>query len=151
MLNYYYYFSGINYATMKHPLSPTFSEVIETDFATFFLNVEEDTLLIRYRESTNITLEIAKEALTVIKPFKDAGSKYAIIDFSAKFISITNEAKNHFKENVAPHNTKLVAVIVDDAATKVIANFYARFDKPKVITRVFNDIEIAVNWINELK
>ena len=33
----------------------------------------------------------------------------------------------------------------------MIANFYARFDKPKVPTRVFNDINDALSWIEENK
>lgn len=136
---------------MNHPKLNGFKEVLETDFALFYLNSLQDTLVVKYRESTEITLEIAKEALSVITPFKENGSKYAIIDFSAQFLSITKEAKKHFKDNVSPHNTNLVAIIVLDTMLKIIANFYARFDKPRVPTRVFNDVNEALEWIVENK
>lgn len=136
---------------MNHPKLEQFKEVLETDFATFYWNDEKDTLLVRYRASTEITLEVAKQALTVIKPFKDAGSVYAIIDFSAPFLSMTNEAKQYFKANVSIHNTYLVGIIVRDKAHKILANMYARFDKPIIPTRVFISIKEAYNWISENK
>ena len=136
---------------MNHPVLLTFKEVLETDFALFYLNDIEDTLITKYKESIDITLEIAIEALKVIIPFKDAGSKFAIIDVSEKFITITPEARKHFKVNVSPHNTNMVAVVVNDFATKAIANIYARFDKPRVPTRVFTDSIEALNWIEDFK
>ena len=136
---------------MNHPKLEQFKEVLETDFATFYLNDVKDTLIVRYRASTEITLDIAKEALTVIKPFKDAGSVYAIIDFSAPFLSMTNEAKQHFKANVSSQNTYLVVIIVRDKAHKVLANIYARCDKPIIPTRVFTSIKEAYRWLTENK
>lgn len=136
---------------MHYSIPTNFKEVLETDFACFFLNKRSDTLLVKYRESTKITREVAQEALSVIKPFKDAGSVYAVIDFSAKFLSITPKAKRYFKENVSPHNTRLVGVVVNETTTRIIANFYARFDKPKVPTRVFNSVKDALKWIEEAR
>lgn len=134
---------------MNHPNLEQFKEVLKTDFATFYLNDVKDTLIVKYRASTEITLEVAKEALTVIKPFKEAGSVYAIIDFSAPFLSMTNEAKQYFRAHVSIHNTYLVGIIVRDTAHKVLANMYARFDKPIIPTRVFTSVKEANSWITE--
>lgn len=136
---------------MNHPTLSNYKEVLHTDYATFFLNDLKDTLLVKYKESTLVDVDIAKNALSIIKPFKDAGSVFAIIDFSAKFIEVTKPAQIHFKENVNPTNTKAVAVNVEGAAIKIAANFYARFNKPRVHTRVFNSIEVAEEWIKELR
>jgi hypothetical protein len=136
---------------MNHPELPEFKKVLESDFAIFYLNEAGDTLISKFKESTEITIEIAKEAIEITLPIKDAGSKYAIIDFSAKFLSITNEAKKHWKVNVSPHNTNLVAVIVKDNTYKLLANIYARFDKPRVQTRVFTNLLEAFEWIEDMK
>ena len=132
---------------MNHPDFPNFNEVLDCDFACFLLNVKGTTLISRFKEPTHIDLDIAQEAKEVVKPFKDAGSEYAIIDFTAQFFSITNEGKKYWKENVSPHNTCLVAVVVKGFAVKTIANIYARFDKPGVQTRVFNSIHDSFDWI----
>jgi hypothetical protein len=134
---------------MNHPAFPNFNEVLDSDFACFFLNEKGDTLISRFKESTHIEIDIAKEAIEITKPIKDQGSEYAIIDFTAKFLSITNEAKKYWKENVSPHNTRLVAVVVNDFAIKTMANIYARFDKPRVQTRVFTSIHDAFDWIED--
>lgn len=136
---------------MTHPELTNFKEVHDTDFATFFLNELEDTLITRYKESIDIDLDIAKAIFKESKPFKDGGSRYTIVDFSAKFITITNEAKRHFKENISPHNTHIMSIIVENFAKKTIANIYARFDKPRVPCRVFTNTFEAYEWIEENK
>ena len=103
---------------MTHPELTNFKEVHDTDFATFFLNELEDTLITRYKESIDIDLDIAKAIFKESKPFKDGGYRYTIVDFSARFITITNQAKRHFKENISPHNTHIMSIIVENFAKK---------------------------------
>lgn len=136
---------------MNHPVLQNFKEVHDTDFATFFLNELGDTLITRYKESIVIDLEIAKASFIESKPFKDAGSKYGIVDFSAQFLDVTVEARKHFRENVSPSNTNLMSIIVGNLVTKTMASIYARFDKPIVLSRVFTDIRDAHDWILENK
>ena len=84
---------------MNHPILKDFKEVLETNFVTFYLNQLGDTLISKLKESTHITIEIAKETIATVSPIKDAGSKYAIFDSTATFLSISDEGKRHFKEN----------------------------------------------------
>jgi hypothetical protein len=66
-------------------------------------------------------------------------SKLLLI-FFCKFTTVTNEKKSHFRENVSPYNTHILSIIVESFAMKTIANIYARFDKPRVPSRVFTNI-----------
>ena len=45
----------------------------------------------------------------------------------------------------------LNAVVVKDVALKIIANTYARFDRPRIPTRVFTSLANAERWIAEAK
>ena len=48
-------------------------------------------------------------------------------------------------------NVILNALVVKELSIKIIANIYARFDKPKIPTRVFTNAQDALEWINENK
>lgn len=43
------------------------------------------------------------------------------------------------------------AFVVRTYPQRMIGNFYMTFHKPHVPTRFFNDIDSAMNWINELR
>jgi hypothetical protein len=42
------------------------------------------------------------------------------------------------------------ALLADSSVMSLVANFYIRFNKPKVPTRLFNSKEKAVNWLKEI-
>ena len=136
---------------MNHPVLANFKKVLESDYADFFLNQEKDTLITKFKESTVVTSIVAEDILKSVIPFKNAGSKYSITELTGRFITITKSGKKYFNENISPSNTKLVAIIVGDSATKMLANVYARFDKPRVHTRVFVDFNEAIEWIEDMK
>ncbi|HEV7230839.1 MAG TPA: hypothetical protein VGO45_05900 [Bacteroidia bacterium] len=42
------------------------------------------------------------------------------------------------------------ALLADSSMTTLVANFYIRFNKPKVPTRLFSSKEKAVQWLQEI-
>ena len=94
---------------------------------------------------------MAKESLDLIREYKKDRATYGITDASAKFLDFTAEARNYYRENMIKGETIIHAIVVEEMATKILANIFARFDKPKVSTLVFTSIHDAVQWIEDAK
>lgn len=136
---------------MDHPTLPDYHLIEQLDYVDFYSNSTGDTLIARFKESTVIDLEMAQESLNLIREYKKDRPTYGITDASAKFLDFTAEARSYYRENIIKGETIIHAIVVGDMATKILANIFARFDKPKVPTRVFTSISEAVQWIEDAK
>jgi len=136
---------------MMHTILNDYRLIEELDYVKFFSDPSGETLIAEFQESTTIDAAMAKESLDLIRQYKKYRSTFGITDASAKFLDFTAEAREYYRENMIKGETILHAIVVKDSATKILANIYARFEKPKVPTRVFTNFKDAVNWIEEGK
>lgn len=136
---------------MDHPTLPYYHLIEQLDYVDFYSNATGDTLIARFKESSVIDLEMAKESLELIPEYKKDRPTYGITDASAKFLDFTAEARSYYRENMIKGETIIHAIVVEDMATRILANLYARFDKPKIPTRVFNSLKEAIQWIEDAK
>ena len=60
---------------------------------------------------------------------------------------ITKEARDHSAELEKTYPGIASAVIADNLAYKIIANFYLKLNKPKTPYKVFNNIDSAEVWL----
>lgn len=136
---------------MNHPTLEDYKLIEKLDYVDYYSNSTGDTLIAKFKESTIIDVDMAKESLDLILSYKKAHGTYGITDASAKFLDFTSEARNYYREHMIKGETILHAIVVEDLATKVLANIYARFDKPKVPTRVFTSLDDAIEWIDDAR
>lgn len=64
---------------------------------------------------------------------------------------ISPQTHEYYREHMVKGENILHAIVVKDMPTKIIANIYTRFEKPKAQTRVFTSIEEATKWIDEAR
>jgi hypothetical protein len=62
-------------------------------------------------------------------------------------VVITKEARDHSAELEKTYPGIASAVIADNLAYKIIANFYLKVNKPKTPYKVFNDFASAEIWL----
>jgi hypothetical protein len=62
-------------------------------------------------------------------------------------VVITKEARDHSAELEKTYPGIASAVIADNLAYKIIANFYLKVNKPKTLYKVFNDVASAEIWL----
>jgi hypothetical protein len=62
-------------------------------------------------------------------------------------VVITKEARDHSAELEKTYPGIASAVIADNLAYKIIANFYLKVNKPKTPYKVFNDVASAEIWL----
>ncbi len=136
---------------MNHPKLKEYTLVEQLEYIDLYSNPSSDTLIARFKESTVVSEKMAKESLDLVLRKIKNHTTYGITDLSAKSIDFTNEAKNCYRKNMDKEGVTLNAVVVKDVALKIIANTYARFDRPRIPTRVFTSLANAERWIAEAK
>ncbi|GAB4130959.1 MAG: hypothetical protein Fur0041_00740 [Bacteroidia bacterium] len=77
--------------------------------------------------------------------------KYGILVISADFNAISDEARNITADASFVRNTLGKALLVHNAASKLVGNIYISFNKPKMPTRLFTDRDKALKWLRDLK
>jgi hypothetical protein len=143
-----------NISKMNHPVLTNCKLIKQLNYVDFYSNPSGDTLIARFKESTTVSADMAKESLDLILDYKASQTSqptYGITDASAKSLHFTVEALSYYREHMVKDGIILNAIVVKELPIKVIANIYARFDKPKIPTRVFTSTQDAIEWINENK
>jgi hypothetical protein len=77
------------------------------------------------------------------------GQPTPFIVTTGKRVIISKEARDNgvLIEEISPVNA--MAVIVQNLAYRLVADFYLRFNKPKIPYKVFTDQEKAVDWCKQ--
>ena len=70
---------------------------------------------------------------------------------AAENVNITKEARDNAVKIEDQSSLGASAVIVNNLAYKLIANFYMRFNKPKRPFKTFSNEKDAIEWLLTLK
>lgn len=102
---------------------------------------------IHLKENTHITLDVqsqmerAYNELTSIKrPFIFTGDE---------FVSITSEARKNAVAMEMRVPIAVSAIVVNNLAQRIIADYYYKFNKPLMPYRVFTNKDKAITWLKE--
>ena len=105
---------------------------------------------IRYLEGQIIDV---KEKIQEKKALLDITEtvKHPVLITFENYVTITKEAKE-YSVLVEPDQPFLaVAILVENLAYQLMADFYFKFYKPKIAYKVFKSEEKAVEWLKEMK
>lgn len=111
------------------------------------LDDELDMMLIDYDEGAVVEIAEARAAGDVIAELCAGRKVPMMVDF-AGLRSQSKDSRHYFANDVEMlSNFTAVAILVNSALTKVIANFYMGINKPKIPTRMFDDRDAALAWL----
>ncbi len=80
------------------------------------------------------------------------GNPYCILVDSGKYSTITPEALELSASKNFKQNTIAKALLIDGLPHRIVGNFYMRFKKPAIKTKIFTEREKAIKWlVSELK
>jgi len=79
------------------------------------------------------------------------GVKHPVIYTSESMVTVTKEAKEYSIEVELEQPFLAIAMLVDNFAYQLLADFYYKFYKPKTTYKVFNEEARAVEWLLEIK
>jgi hypothetical protein len=96
-----------------------------------------------------LDLELQTKLLDINIKITGGKKSYFIYDAQDN-VTITKEARDNAIriEHLAP--VKASAVVANNLAYRLIANFYMKFNKPKTPFRVFENLEKGIAWLKTL-
>lgn len=77
------------------------------------------------------------------------GTNYVVLFEIAEFAFVSKEAREYGGENKLGELRKAMAIVVKSMAHRLLANFFINVNKPPTPTKVFNDKEKALEWLNK--
>lgn len=115
-----------------------------------FIHMRSDGIVfVRFKE--NVTLDIAlQERLVEVYRQIIGGGKANFIFLSDEGFFLTKEARENSitMEDNSPVGAS--AIIVTNLASRIIANFFIKVNKPKIKYKLFGTVEDAAKWLNSL-
>ncbi|MBA3682525.1 MAG: STAS/SEC14 domain-containing protein [Bacteroidetes bacterium] len=95
-----------------------------------------------------ITLKEAMEnSLAVTNMFKD--KKFPLLVDARSVKSMEKEARKYFSTNGRATRINSMAIMVKSPLSRVIGNFFMGLNKPLIPARLFDDENMAVEWLKK--
>jgi len=117
---------------------------VELDFATIIY--DDGIAHIQFKEGAELEPEHIDKMNKVIMKLS-GGKTICTLSDSRVRMTATKEAREYGADNPYTKYRLATAVVVNSTALKLMANFYIRFNKPKIPTRLFEDVNEAKKWL----
>ena len=108
--------------------------------------IDKNILLVTIQKNHTIEIEDIKEMrITSLQMSNE--KKYALILIGEFNTSVSTEARGFMAQPNSLDNYRIcMSMITRDLPHRLLANFYLKFNKPSVPTKVFSNIEEAILW-----
>ncbi|MBK7130388.1 MAG: hypothetical protein IPM74_10420 [Crocinitomicaceae bacterium] len=115
------------------------------------IRLRDDGILELHTNDTHV-YEI-KDVIENVDAFgKLTGNKKApVIIFGGSFTSLKAETRAFMASEESLKYSAAEAFVLRSLAQKILINFYIKFDKPLVPTKVFRDKAKAIEWLRQFK
>jgi hypothetical protein len=111
---------------------------------------KQGVIYVRYLEGQVIDV---KEKIQEKKALQEiaSGKKHPVLISFESYVTITKEAKEYSVLIEMEQPFLAVAILVENLAYQLMADFYFKFYKPKIAYKVFKSEEKAVEWLKEMQ
>ena len=111
--------------------------------------ISEHVIEISFSKDGEIDERMALEILTIIVKLSDGGSHALLYDFNKKNVIISEIARKlSGVRNYNNANLISRAMVTQSMASNIESSHYVQSTKPEAETKVFNDREKALSWLN---
>lgn len=117
---------------------------IETYFGKLIFNGK--ILYVNFHPSFEITPDVI-EFIHLKGKEHFADVKYAVIVDFRNNVSSTHEARSYGANNKYMHQHIAYGLVAKSLAEKLLVNFFIRFNKPKVPSKLFISMNSCENWV----
>lgn len=101
------------------------------------------------KKKEKITIEMTDKGYDFLNR-NGGGRFYNIYEFSS-FSEMDPEVREWCATTSGNNYTHVDAIVISNFAQKLIADFYLKFNKPTMPTKIFKSKEKALEWIREIK
>jgi hypothetical protein len=118
---------------------------IETATAKYY--IENDILFIRAKQDADFTLEAAIEGVEVRKKIQK-GIRYPVLLDTRFMFQVAKEANEYGASKKVSELSSAMAILTGNSmAARIIVNFFIKFNKPFIPTKLFKKEENAIKWL----
>ena len=113
--------------------------------------LRDDGIIELYANDHHVyTIEDVKEN---VKAFGEltGNEKVPVLIIGGSFSSLDDQTREFMATEESLKYSKAEAFLITSLAQKILINFYIKFNKPLVPTRVFTDKEEAIEWLMQYK
>jgi hypothetical protein len=122
---------------------------IELRTAKIFVR-EDEIICVEIKDDVDIELADAIEHFETVKKISD-GRKRLVLVYSGKGATITKEVRDFSSTPEAAEPTLAQAIVVNNLASRIVANFYIQFNKPYQPVKLFTDESVAIEWLKKME
>ncbi len=119
---------------------------IETDEIVVSLRTD-GIVHVHIKADTQITLKTQDDMLVIY--WQITKIKRPFIFTGGEFVTVSKEARLNATIMESSTPVAASAIVVQNLAQRIIANYYYKFNKPKTPYRIFKDVDKAADWLNE--
>lgn len=122
--------------------------MLARDYPYCNLSLLEMTVILKLKEDAVVDV---KEATAILRTADELANNqpYCILTDARTYFTITPEARQIFADKKFTGLVTANAVIVNNLAAKLVANFFSRFNRPHFYFQVFSNEEKAKLWLKE--
>jgi hypothetical protein len=124
-------------------------EIIET--AKYIMKVHDDCFIeYKIKEGANIdAYDVIEGKKEVVKLWP--GTLFYVLAEGVEFFTMTREARAICASPVYADNTIAIAFYTTNVSVWLLGEMYNKINKPVVPTKIFNNRESALEWLNKKK
>lgn len=105
----------------------------------------------RAKLDADFNLEVTKELVAIRKEVQK-GKKFPVLMDTRLMFQVDKESSQYgARKDVSELSTAMAILAGASLATKLIGNFFIRFNKPFVPTRIFKSEKKAIEWLDSFK
>lgn len=122
-------------------------KTIETD--RLVVKLRDDGIVhVHTKDRVTIDIDCQNEMKRIYWEITDVSRPF--IFTAGEFLSLTHEAQKNAKKMELDVPVAASALVVNNIAQKLMADFYYKFDRPKNPLKVFKDFDKGLEWLKSL-
>lgn len=137
--------TGHSYKTLGYSGKLCYIVYVKEELSFCTISKEGNTIVLRYKEK-HVDIAACYEFLEWCQK-NIPGEKYPMLNILHPNNTFTEDAKK-FSANEGVSYSISEAFVLNNGMLKILGNFYLRFNRPKVPTRLFSNEEEARKWLD---
>ncbi len=122
---------------------------ITKDISTTRLEYAGGIMYLRLKEGAEFNLETTKEQHAAQDELT-SNDNYVVLVDATHHVSMSKESREYMAAYENPRRKATALLTRYNLATLLLANFYMKFNQPKIPTKLFNQEEEAIGWLKQM-
>lgn len=119
------------------------------EISTTRLEYLNGIMVLRLKEGSEFNLETTREQFSA-QDALTGNDQYAVLVDATHHVLMTKESREFMAAYVNPRRKATALLTRYNLATLILANFYMKFNRPLIPTKLFNDEEEAIQWLKQM-